>query len=179
MKTFSITLFLLFSLTGCENLSEVDKRLNTISKIRWDAQRLEKFSIFLQERIDTNFHVQYRSKDYSYHFFYFRDGTIAGSFTPSTEVVETVAQECDHYQFRDIWKYDDENFYRFRIQDPGKAMGLVLVLKKGEGSFKFSPDSNIGNVEKTDNIDEISKKFPNRRLTFAVSKSILIYFKEP
>ena len=174
---FFCSLFLIISLIGCDTSTNVDKRIQVINKINGGRQRLEIFSDFFMENIDTSFHIQHRSKDNSYHFFYFINGTISGSFQPSREVEGNIAQECEYYQFRDVWKYRDENFYRFLMFDRGKAMGLVLVLLKGEKNFQFSPDSKIGNVERVENINEINTKFPGRALTFSVSPSVLIYFK--
>jgi len=119
--------------------------------------------------------VQHRSKDNDYFFFYFKDGTIKGSFVPNNKIKATISRECNYYKFRDIWKYENENFYRLNLESSGKQIALVLVLQREQKKFNFSSDSKIPNLEVVDSSDDIKKG--SGSFVVSINESILIYFK--
>lgn len=178
----NIILVFIFLLTlSLENCDYEENNKNTtvdiIEETRNQSNNIIEFSKYLKKEIDTNFYAQYRMKDDDYVFFYSKDYRIHGSFTPDYRVETKINNECKRFGIKDIWKNDNENFYRFHSNINERKFYQILVLVINEDKFKFPEKSKISKVKYIGNISEI--KEPNQApFIYKINNSIVIYFGE-
>ncbi len=162
---------------SCNNENGVEKRLEIIEHISASQERLAGFVNILASEIDTSFEIDYRSRDDSYHFFYFQNETIKGSFNPSDRLKGVVATEGGYFKFRNIWKYEDENIYRLGISWKRKIFVIVCILDEKEADFIFSKKSKISELDIVENINDVGN-LGSRPFLYFISKSVMINFKK-
>lgn len=177
-KTGTIICIFLISLilhAGCVGKDTIEVKRGIIKQLTNTKSRLVRFSNYLDENFDTSFYGQRRSKSDEYFFFYMKGDSIKGSFVPGDEQCKVVNKEYDFYGFREMWSFEDENFYRFKLENNGKQIALALVLKTNQQKFIFSRASKIPEHPTVTNTDSI-RLMSDRPYLFALDNSILVYF---
>jgi len=170
-----IILILSIIINGCESGNSISFKKEIAENIKQENNRIVQFAQYLEKNIDTSFYIQHRSKSNEYYYFYYEGDKISGSFKPKEEVVSFIKKEALRFKFREIWNSRNQNYLTFSIENGGKQVALILVLKRDQKTFNFPSEGTFVKLpilQSSENLEKEMKPF-----LFSVSNAIYIYFR--
>ena len=164
---------LAFQLLYKNTKSDETIRTETLMRVEENLQRLEYLRNFFSQ-IDTSFYGLFTTRSGGFHFSYLNNNNIGIYFTPNLVTTEEVKKTVKFFHIREVWKYSNENFYRFGLELEGRKIFKIIVLAKSETSFIF-PENSLIYAARV--IKDLKPKefYANERSLYYINESVAVY----
>lgn len=140
---FFVLAAVIFSADSLKKVESIFRYSSGGSGLR-DLDEVENFTDSLKKYIDTSFYAEYRGKSDQFEFLYLIESGFGNSFLINDYVRLNIFETAKQLQIRRVWKYENENFFRFEIFSDEKINETLFVLESPDVGFRSLFFANSG-----------------------------------
>jgi hypothetical protein len=154
---------------------EIVDNLSLVEEVRMNIKDYLDLTDSLSLLSDLDFCVQYRVKPDEYYFYQLIDDRLGAAICLPESFKNNVVSIFKKTSITSVWKYRNENFYRYELRKSYEYKPQLIVLKKAGDSFAFFEGTSISKADTTSDVNKINGD-SKQDLIFKLSDRIWVYF---